>query len=506
LLVAITAVAVALRLWGLGAPSLGPDEFNSVFASTGRSFSDAFVPLGIVLERAPAPPTSLEQAAAWPHIWGAANGNPHGNPHPPLHALCLRAWREAFGDTEFSLRLPSVLASAAAVLLIYDTVRTLHTSAAGLWAAALMALAPLQVRWAQQVRGYALGLALALAAAAVFARIVRNGPTPLRLFALGLAALASALTHYFAIAALFALGAYAVLALRGRARRAVLGVLAGAGALFLAAWGPFFFYLHLLPARGFPAFVEGRPGHAMRTVARSLSVPWFNLSGGEVDALAPMPWSGLLFVAALLACRRHRHMRLWVLWAGVTVGLVAVHDLANTTRQLSLARFSFFASPATYAMLAVVASAMSPWLRHGIPAVALTAAALHLPHAFSPHSPPWRELGETVRLFLRDGEMLVISSDGPKVLPPDVLANRVFRSVSHYTDLRGSGLLLIDVPASPTAGQLRCLPSFWALLSRDGQRHRVFEGAAETFSSPGIPVLYRVEWPPSMPREPQCPP
>ncbi len=88
--------------------------------------------------------------------------------HPPLYFLLLKAWSEAFGDTEFALRSFAAACGIGTVIGLYLFVRDLcvfsgdvpHARAAGLLAALLVAVHPLHIVSSQQVRGYTLGTAL----------------------------------------------------------------------------------------------------------------------------------------------------------------------------------------------------------------------------------------------------------------------------------------------------------------------------------------------------------
>src|SRR6185503_1309573 len=91
----------------------------------------------------------------------------------------------------------SIVCSLLAIAFLFDAVRTLHGPAAGLWAAAIMALAGPQIEFAQEVRGYMMLAMLTCAAAAVAARIACRGTTILRLSLFAAIALAAMLTHYW---------------------------------------------------------------------------------------------------------------------------------------------------------------------------------------------------------------------------------------------------------------------------------------------------------------------
>jgi hypothetical protein len=149
LVLALIGVGVVLRLAFLGADSLWLDEAYSVVAVLGHSTREAWE---TVLDR----------------------------DHPPLFFVILRLTVLAFGASETTARLPSALASVCNLGLIFVLARRLGmTRRAGLTAVLLLALAPVDVWYAQEARMYALvttaallfaiGLAMESSAGAVLA-------------------------------------------------------------------------------------------------------------------------------------------------------------------------------------------------------------------------------------------------------------------------------------------------------------------------------------------------
>jgi len=66
--------------------------------------------------------------------------------HPPLYYLLLKAWTAVFGTSEIALRLPSIIFSLGAGVLLY--------SLAGFWASAFLLFNPLFVYYSQEARMY----------------------------------------------------------------------------------------------------------------------------------------------------------------------------------------------------------------------------------------------------------------------------------------------------------------------------------------------------------------
>jgi uncharacterized membrane protein len=440
-LAAIVLAGAGLRLHRLGAESLWIDEFYSLFASTGRHAVEFRLPRGVVLERSPRAPTAISPGSSVWQVPAAVNRNPH----PPLFFVLLRAWRLAFGDGEIALRVLPVLASLAAIVLLFDVVRLLHDAATALWAAAFMAAAPLQVFYAREVRGYSLALALALAALAVVARIRLRGPRWSLVALLGTLVLLCALVHYFVLGVLAGLAGIVMVTLKGPARTRTLAAIAVAGAVFLAAWGPFFWAMHRRMAEGgFRGFHEGIDGLGARTALRAASAPWHHLTAHERHAPAALPQVAPSLVLAVIALGARREALPWALWLAGGVGLVAAHDLLSTSRQLQVVRFIYFASPATYVLLALAPRALGRRWGTLLPAAALVLACWTLPGVYALRNPPWRDMARAVEECLADTDVLALYAT------PDGIAN-TFWSLSHYGRLDGNAVLLLSSRLSPAA-------------------------------------------------------
>lgn len=83
-------------------------------------------------------------------------------PHPPLYYVMLHYWVRFAGTGEAAVRLPSVAASVAGTGLLYLLARTLAGRPVALPAAALLALSPLDVWYAQEARMHIFVTAFAL--------------------------------------------------------------------------------------------------------------------------------------------------------------------------------------------------------------------------------------------------------------------------------------------------------------------------------------------------------
>lgn len=126
---------------------------------------------------------------------------------PPLHFLLTKAWIAIAGDSPFALRLPSALCGVAAVWAAMRTAweawprRRPPVAVAGI----LAALSTYSLYYSQEARPYALLMLETALIVMLLARLApgMRAPRESDLWALGAVALLAALTHYFALFALF---------------------------------------------------------------------------------------------------------------------------------------------------------------------------------------------------------------------------------------------------------------------------------------------------------------
>ena len=198
----LCALAAGVRFFRIDAQSLWYDEGISAFQLT-RSF---------------------------PEILGAAALDTH----PPLYYWTLKAWSEMFGASELGLRSLSAVSGVAAVGLTWLIARRLFGPLAATLAAVLLAVAPLDVYYSQEVRMYSQVTALAMLAAYAYVR------RSYWLYAV--AGILTLYSQYLGIAVLGALNLHAVLWWRTRSRRDWLHWLAANAAIGLAflPWLPTF--------------------------------------------------------------------------------------------------------------------------------------------------------------------------------------------------------------------------------------------------------------------------
>lgn len=302
-LLAVGLPALLVRAFELGGPSLWIDEAFSAWV------------------------ISHGMAEIWQVI-------PRFDTHPPLYYALLEAWTWLLGDSEAALRSLSLVVSLATVPVIHAAGRALAPPGEGPWlartAAAILALAPLQVAYAQEARSYAL-LTFAAALALLGALRLMRSPDAARVPWLGWGAAAGTTRASWALLVggwalclwTHNLGALVVASflpplglwwLMGRRDPALAGNLALAVLLALLLWSPNLGWVLTQAGDVAGGFWLAAPG--WKTVARTLSKlvslerlgsrdPWFLLVALELWGLVWLARNGrraqALLLAALLA-------------------------------------------------------------------------------------------------------------------------------------------------------------------------------------------------------------
>jgi 4-amino-4-deoxy-L-arabinose transferase-like glycosyltransferase len=150
------------------------------------------VPRGIWLDEA----ISIHQARLSLHDLFVNLYN--GDRQPPFYHLTLWLTIRIFGDGEFAVRLPSLIAGTLTIPVLYELGRELYDRRTGLLAAAFATISPLLIWYSQEVRMYEFIALFGLLALLTQLRAIRNG-TMLNWAAYILATAALLWSHYFGL-------------------------------------------------------------------------------------------------------------------------------------------------------------------------------------------------------------------------------------------------------------------------------------------------------------------
>lgn len=304
LVAVLTLLGAALRFWELDGFSLTNDELSALWRVR---FDSA---LQVIAE--------------------ARN---HDN-HPAGVALLLWWWKGLAGDSAFAVRFPFALAGTLAIPLTYSLGKRWFNQAAGLAAAAALALLHYPVLYSRVARPYAIGLLLTLLAAWALTHFLHSDGRKrvLALIGFAVAAAACAYTHYFAALLAFIMGLSGLLLARGKARWLLAA--AGLGAALLFAPHLSLFVAHL--SKGGLSEWLGPPGPAF-----ALEHIWYGLN---------QSWWVVVGVVALLAVWQltvsarawNRMQTVALLWFVAPLAIGFVYSIAVApVIQHSMLLFSF---------------------------------------------------------------------------------------------------------------------------------------------------------------------
>lgn len=193
--------------------------------------------------------------------WMAIPGLAAADVHPPLHFLVLKAWVDATGLGDWTVRIPGVLLGTLAVPLVAQLGRQLtarlggaspqFSATVGLVAAGLLAISPLAVWYSQEARMYQQSLVLGLLAALGLVRALvaaRDGGRAWPWWAVfAFAGIAGLFTHYAGALLLLGLGAGGLAWCLGLLLRARTKGLRALGGLALATVAVVVAYLPWVP-------------------------------------------------------------------------------------------------------------------------------------------------------------------------------------------------------------------------------------------------------------------
>ncbi len=367
-LVLILLLATGLRVHGLSHDSLWGDEITTVLLAR-KSIADL-----------------ISTNIVWENI-------------PPLHHLIMHFWIIPFGDSEFSVRMPSLLAAVAGVWMLYILVGRLLGAQIALIAALLLAVNPMQIAYSQECRSYTLSVLLGLAATDVFVRLLRR-PTQRLNAAYALLAAMGLYAHLYGLFAILAhhivywtLLARSKRPLRLRPRAWIIDNLAAA-ALF-GPWVPIVITWTRAVAKNF--WVRQV---TLDDIARS----YYMFAGSRATLF-------MLTALIVLGVARRRHMRgIFILLALMLTPVVVPVIISVLTHPTFAPRYGIIATVAMCALAAAGIAALPPW----IGAVTLLVLVCISPLGDAPriYRENWRAAGDFLNHNMRKGDLAVVHARG----------------------------------------------------------------------------------------------
>lgn len=334
--------------------------------------------------------------------------------HPPLYFLLVKLFL-LLGQSEFIVRLPSVLSSVGAILMVYLIGRDLFDEKVGLTSAFMMTLSPIQLFYAQEARMYTLLLLLTGFCGWAFSRALRdNHPRWWGVFVL--AATLASYTAYFSFPIFLAMGLYLLLVDRRRERLLSFVLSMGLVAVLYLPWLSVFFS----QTRSVLASYWIETPHLLSLLT--------TLSGFFVGVSLPAFWVAValvvtLFVVfailnnarhALMSGNIHRQALLWLLF-WMLVPLLGTY-LVSLVRPIFQLRTVLTASLPLYLLVGWgLIHIPRPRLNQALFAPVLAVMGISLVnYYFNPAyaKPPWDEAAAYVREHAQADEVTLHPSEG----------------------------------------------------------------------------------------------
>ena len=116
--------------------------------------------------------------------------------HPPLYYILLKTWAHFFGHTDFAMRAMSAIFGATAIVFVFLWLKYKYGASAAILGSFMMSIAPIFVRYGQEMRMYTLVMAIVFAATYFLQLAVDNGKKVWWVI-YALLLVAGMYTHYF---------------------------------------------------------------------------------------------------------------------------------------------------------------------------------------------------------------------------------------------------------------------------------------------------------------------
>jgi uncharacterized membrane protein len=290
----------------------------------------------------------------------------YGDRHPPLHHLVLWLTIRAFGDSEFAVRLPSLIAGTLVIPVLYELGRELYDRRTGLIAAAFAAASPLLVWYSQEVRMYAFVTLFGLLALLTQLRVMRNG-TMLNWAAYILSTAALLWSHYFGLLLIGVQQIIFIAVLIHRKRRGepikplALGFAYSAAILVMQLIALVVFARHQFQSTHAAAGSPSGTYDPLSFYAVLANVAWalFGYQPNALSVLLAAMWPLLLLLSLVLLGRGGSRQTL-MLAAAAVVPVVLLLGVSVFDRSLFEVRYFLLTVPL---LLLLIARLVSGWIR-----------------------------------------------------------------------------------------------------------------------------------------------
>ncbi|MDB5713819.1 MAG: hypothetical protein JWO15_1216 [Sphingomonadales bacterium] len=207
--------------------------------------------------------------------------------NPPLYYSVLRAWRAVAGSSDWAIRVPTIVASLFAIVLLFTLTRRVYGTTAAIIAAGLAGISGLHLYFAEIARGYIFVLCAVLVAVGALLKISspESDPSSRRraLLLYTIAATAAIYLHttmiLFPIFAFIALIAADPARYRSHPRQLLPFIIANIAVYVLSAWAIRIAALQLIYGRDNISAIGlvgpvGIAGYSFKTLFLSIGTEW----------------------------------------------------------------------------------------------------------------------------------------------------------------------------------------------------------------------------------------
>ncbi len=127
---------------------------------------------------------------------------------PPLYYMILNLWVRLFGDSEFSVRFPSVIFGLFAILMIYKLASLMFNKEVGIISSFLLSISQFHIHYSQEARCYTLMALLALVSMYFFIKFQEKERSLTVSIGYGLSSILLIYTHVYGLLIIIAQNIY----------------------------------------------------------------------------------------------------------------------------------------------------------------------------------------------------------------------------------------------------------------------------------------------------------
>lgn len=366
ILVLITLLGAAFRLFDINGKSLWTDEIATIASANGRSIDpDAYERKGQSFDPVTAQPASVYVQKIKPAHGNASVQNTFDvlkdNVHPPFFFGLMHYWIKGTGDTPTGLRIPAIFFGILCIPAVYWlAIESGACTLLALIASALMAFSGYQISHSQDARQYTLLMLLSMTSFGLLINWLKGSSrSTLKLLAITLLSAVGIYSQYFYGLFLVVLYSYGFWQTRSDKQKMVALFLSGAGVVLLfLPWLPYFkAQLSFLSYAGHYSQGMWDPVQLPEKIFRNLN--GFVIPSHILGSVIPPVIIGCWLVSAYAnqkgkteSSEGHQLLKISLVWIIGVFLLQIILDILQQSQTISIRRYTLITSPAYYLLLA----------------------------------------------------------------------------------------------------------------------------------------------------------